>query len=158
MARWPTCGFAPGPIGAYDLVPLDTAAALIEEARAMKHCVRAHSGAIARGAARVWSVRRDGERVATLMVGWRLAGAVLDVADLRGPLNAPVAADLWAEVIRWTLAQGVARTTPEAMPSAAPDRRIWTRLWRPYWLAKRRFPPWLPLAPEPGVLWRIDDA
>jgi len=28
------------------------------------------------------------------------------------------------------------------------DRRRWVELWRPYWLAKRRLPSWLPLAPS----------
>jgi hypothetical protein len=32
------------------------------------------------------------------------------------------------------------------------DRPTWLWLWRPYWLAKRRIPEWLPLAPSRDAL------
>jgi hypothetical protein len=32
------------------------------------------------------------------------------------------------------------------------DRATWRSLWRPYWLAKRRIPEWLPIAPSRGAL------
>lgn len=32
------------------------------------------------------------------------------------------------------------------------DRVLWRSLWRPYWLAKRRIPSWLPIAPSRAAL------
>jgi hypothetical protein len=32
------------------------------------------------------------------------------------------------------------------------DRTNWLSLWRPYWLAKRRIPEWLPVAPSRDAL------
>jgi hypothetical protein len=32
------------------------------------------------------------------------------------------------------------------------SRAIWTELWKPYWLAKRRIPSWLPLVPTRDTL------
>jgi hypothetical protein len=32
------------------------------------------------------------------------------------------------------------------------DRETWVSLWRPYWLAKRRIPDWLPIAPSREAL------
>ncbi|MEA2928746.1 MAG: hypothetical protein QOG38_1174, partial [Hyphomicrobiales bacterium] len=32
------------------------------------------------------------------------------------------------------------------------DAAAWRSLWRPYWLAKRRLPRWLPLAPSRDAL------
>jgi hypothetical protein len=32
------------------------------------------------------------------------------------------------------------------------DRASWVSLWRPYWLAKRRIPGWLPIAPSRDAL------
>ena len=32
------------------------------------------------------------------------------------------------------------------------DRATWISLWRPYWMAKRRIPEWLPLAPSRAAL------
>jgi hypothetical protein len=32
------------------------------------------------------------------------------------------------------------------------DRATWTSLWRPYWLAKRRIPERLPIAPSRSAL------
>jgi hypothetical protein len=32
------------------------------------------------------------------------------------------------------------------------DRMTWLSLWRPYWLAKRRIPEWLPIAPSRRAL------
>jgi hypothetical protein len=41
---------------------------------------------------------------------------------------------------------------PRDWGTAPLDRTIWLSLWRPYWLAKRRIPPWLPMAPSRGAL------
>jgi len=32
------------------------------------------------------------------------------------------------------------------------DRALWRSLRRPYWLAKRRIPEWLPISPSRGAL------
>jgi hypothetical protein len=32
------------------------------------------------------------------------------------------------------------------------DAQVWRALWRPYWLAKRRIPAWLTLAPSRDAL------
>jgi hypothetical protein len=38
-------------------------------------------------------------------------------------------------------------TRARAWDKAPLDRSTWLSLWRPYWLAKRRIPEWLPIAP-----------
>ena len=44
-------------------------------------------------------------------------------------------------------------STPPSESTLAPlDRATWQQLWKPYWLAKRKIPGWLPLAPSMDAL------
>ncbi|MBL8550169.1 MAG: PcfJ domain-containing protein [Hyphomonadaceae bacterium] len=143
-----------GPVGRYEFLPVSTAQELIDEAREMKHCVRTFSGAAATGSAQVFAVCEDGEHIATLMVGRRYPSPFLDVHDLRGPLNAEAPRELWRTVTNLLRTQEPPEG-PSAHAYAPPCRMLWTRLWRRYWLAKRRIPDWLPLAPDVHVLWSL---
>ncbi len=71
---------------------LNTREALYEEGARMHHCVRLYSDKVASGASRIYSVRRDGKRVATLeLVRTRRARAATpryEMTQLKGPHNA----------------------------------------------------------------------
>jgi len=78
-------------IDGYTVIPLTSAAALVEEGREMRHCVATYAERCKCGTSRVFSIRRDERRVATLELGYREQWRVL---QMRGPCNAAVDQDL----------------------------------------------------------------
>lgn len=151
----------PGVFDGLAFVPLDTFEAINTEGAAMQHCVASYVGKISREQCRIWSVQRDGLRVATAEVCLPWDGPVPYVMQLKAKNNASLPAEVWLAVRAWLSAQDVARLHPNPRRRPLPlDRRIWMETWRPYWLAKRRFPGWLPLAPSRGAvscLLRVPD-
>jgi hypothetical protein len=102
-----------------------------------------------------WLIRRDGERVATLSVGFR--APILDILQLKGPANAEAPNEIWVATRRWIdrhdlMAIERAWAPHQEVPF---DRAAWVASWRPFWLAKRRIPSWLPLRPSRGALDRL---
>lgn len=148
----------PGTFEGLEFVPLRSAIDIDEEAEAMKHCVRTYADKVAHDHARLWSVRRDGARVATLEIGMgRHRSPLVGLWQLQGPGNGMVCREVWAAVMRWIGSHDLVALVPEPRQwgSIGPDRAAWLALWRPYWLAKRSIPPWLPLAPSSSVLHRL---
>ncbi len=140
----------PGRVGDYEFRPLDDIPAIVEEAVAMRNCVRTYDDDIAHNRSRLWSVRRNGERVATLETGLHCHDPLLNIIQLEGPGNAAAPRELWWIARRWLHLHDLPQIeTGRIKWRQAPlDLATWRRLWRPYWLAKRRIPDWLPLAPS----------
>lgn len=148
--------FEPARIGAYEFAPLNTTADLCEEAAAMSHCVRTYGYEIASNHRRIWSVRKDGARVATLSLR-APNGFMPTVDELSGPSNALVDAETAAAVHGWLSAQDVRRFPPAryAYMPATIDQTRWRAIWREWWRAKKRVPHWLPLYGSEGVLYAL---
>lgn len=137
-----------GRVADYEFVPLDSIAAITAEAKAMRNCLNSYGQNLAHNRSRIWSIRRDGERVATLRIARRYRDPLPNIVELKGAGNAEVSRELWWAARQWLhmhdlpqidMGQRDWGTTPL-------DRGSWVSLWRPYWLAKRRIPDWLPLA------------
>jgi hypothetical protein len=138
----------PGIVDGYEFSPLRTAADLAAESDAMQNCVRSYGAELGENYARLWSIRKDGERVATMHLGVAFPAAPYPhIVELAAHANAAAAPDVWLAARRWLHAQD----TPDADPkrfgyaAATGEPKRWTQLWKPYWLAKRRIPAWLPL-------------
>ena len=58
----------PARVSGYDFLPLASVSAIIEEAVVMKNCLRSYGKGVAHNRSRLWSMRKDGQRVATLSV------------------------------------------------------------------------------------------
>ncbi|WP_244425263.1 hypothetical protein [Bradyrhizobium sp. STM 3843] len=143
-----------GCIADYEFISLCSVAEIAEEAVAMKNCLRTFGEHVAHNRARLWSVRRQGERIATLRLGTSHGDPLPRVVELKGPSNAQVSRELWWVARRWLHMHDLS-TIQLDRPSwgAVPlDRFSWLALWRPYWLAKQRIPDWLPIAPSRGAL------
>ena len=133
-----------GAADGFDFVAVATVAALAEEAEAMNNCVRSYAWDIASGYERLFSVRRDGKRLATLAVAYAEEAPFPHVCQLKGPANAPAPPEVWFAARRWVASQAPARREPDDGAGAI-DRKRWITVWRPWWIARRRFPPELPL-------------
>ena len=141
-------------VDGYDFVPLTSTAAISEEAHAMRNCVRAYGNEVAHNHTRLWSMRRDGERVATLSVGTACGDPMPSLTELKGPGNAKAPLDVWWAARRWVHMHDLPqiKMEPRDWGTAPLDRVTWVALWRPYWLAKRRIPAWLPITPSRKAL------
>jgi hypothetical protein len=140
-------------VNGLEFVPLCSGGDIEVEAREMRNCLNSYGYALAHNRQRLWSIRHDGVRVATLSVG-RYRGPIIDVMQLKGPANVAVPKNIWVTVRRWIDQHDLMTIEPRTIEwdKAPLDRRTWTDLWRPYWLAKRHIPDWLPLAPSRHAL------
>lgn len=137
----------------YAFIPLDTAVAIDAEAVAMRTCIRAYGSDVAAGVCRLFSIRYEGARIATLEIGYGYLDPYPVILQLRGPDNANVDPLVWMAARRFVVAQGVLCPVPQRTENRL-DAQAWMRWWRPYWLAKRLIPDWLPLQP-PRDLYKL---
>lgn len=153
----PDLWLEPKTVDGYEFRPLATASDIRAEASAMEHCVKRYGDSLARGATRLWSIHREGARVATLSVGRRYRSPLLEISQLVGPRYSTADEAIWWCAHQWLALHGELSAVPKAKPFGAvpPDRASWVRLWRPYWLAKRALPAWLPLSPSARELNRL---
>jgi PcfJ-like protein len=122
-AAFPPPWYAAAKIGDYGIVPIDNSAALYREGAAMHHCVGTYANAVQRGSLYVYSVRRDGQRVATLAIERGPTSTKARLVQLRGPCNAQPPKAVTLAVQRWLRAQGPlpAITAERLSPSDALD-------------------------------------
>ena len=144
--------FAPANVEGYDFVPLRSETDIRAEAKAMRNCLRTYSFRVANGNVRLWSVRKDGERAATLSVK-RTQDFFVCVSEVKGPENKPVPEELLRAVQRWFFAHAEWNADPKTtVGRAALSRESWRALFRPYWVEKQCIPHWLPLRPARSVI------
>jgi hypothetical protein len=142
----------------YDFVPLASIAAISEEAKAMRNCLNTYGYNLAHNRSRLWSVRRNGERVATLRIACRYRDPLLNIVELKSAGNADVPRELWWAARQWLHMHDLSQINMGKQPywgTAPLDRATWLSLWRPYWLAKRRIPEWLPIGPSRDALDKL---
>jgi hypothetical protein len=152
LGPWPIADvwLKPDRVAGYDFLPLSSATAITEEAVAMSNCVRTYGHVVARNRSRLWSVQRDGARVATLSLGFRCGDPFPNIVQLKGAGNTQVPRELWWAARQWLNMHDLSQinTGPRGCDRRPLDCVTWLSLWRPYWLAKRRIPEWLPIAPS----------
>lgn len=144
-----------GVIDGYAFIGLHTVEAIRAEGEAMKHCVGTYGVSLASNDVRVWSIRRDGERVATLSVSGY--GALPTIREIAGVANARAPIEIWIAARRWLHAQDRPDTDMKRFEyrGGGFNTEAWRTQWRPYWLAKRRIPAWLPLLPPAGGYFAV---
>ncbi len=140
----------PGSVDGYDFIPLNSTSDIAEEAEAMQNCLRTYGHNLAHDRSRLWSVRRSGQRVATLRVAARFEGPLPGIAELAGIRNAEMPREVWWAARQWLHTHDLLRMEIQhrRWGTAPLDRSTWRAIWRPYWLARRQIPDWLPLAPS----------
>lgn len=144
----------PGAFGGFEFVPLRNVEDLAEEARAMNHCVMTYGQGLGAGHYRLWSMRKNSARVATIQIGRYGSDPHPVILQLSGPNNEPCARDVWWSARTWVHSHGPDIVLPDAASTEFEDqsRPRWSRLWKPFWHAKGGIPSWLPLTPSLYVL------
>jgi hypothetical protein len=94
--------------GAFEIIPIVTAADLYREGQAMHHCVATYADRVREGACYVFSVRQSGNRVATVSLFQR--GAQVLIEQVRGPCNSSPTTAIMTALRQWL------RTRPAIKP------------------------------------------
>jgi hypothetical protein len=92
-----------GRSGGFDIIPITSTAELYREGKLMHHCAGAYAGQVHSGDCYMFSVRKDGERLATVEL--RRGEACVEVGQLRGPCNAKAPKEVLRGVNLWLRAQ-----------------------------------------------------
>jgi PcfJ-like protein len=100
---FPAPWYSAAKIGAYEFLPIDNSAELYREGGAMHHCASAHADQVKNGYAYFYSIRRDGDRVATLALDRH--GNKAHINQIRGPCNAQPPKEITTIVQRWLRTQ-----------------------------------------------------
>jgi PcfJ-like protein len=131
----------------YRIMPLLTADELREEGDRMNNCVATYLPKVASGVSLIYSIRRGGQRVATMEIAPGQAAPV--IVQLLAAGNTKAGDDVWRAANGWLSKQGefpmVARDAIAQVP-VIPSR--WEAIWRPYLEAKPQFKACLA---EPGM-------
>lgn len=145
---------APGRVGGFDFVPLITAIDVLLEARAMGNCLRTYGSCLAHNASRLWGIRKDGKRVATLRLSRGRREPLPNLYELEFPRNVVASPEIWWVAHQWLRMHDLTKVPYTCIPwGLAPvDVEAWRQMWRPWWLAKRRLPDSLPLLPTRDAL------
>jgi hypothetical protein len=146
--------FKPGRVGPFEVVPLRTLEDVVGEAQAMKNCVRWYGAELAQNISRLWSIRRNGERVATFEVSQAHEGPFAHIAQVKLVDDKPAPEGIWRIAQDWLRGQERQLIGWRQVEESVTPAQIaaWRRMWRPFWLAKRRVPAWLPLMPNEDAL------
>jgi len=133
-------------IDGFHFVPLLHAHDVLNEAEEMRNCLATYAEVTASGFDQIWSMRRDGRRVACLHIHFDCdATGVPTLRQIAGPCNHPVAADVLRAAYRWLLTWPANRNDLSRHCRLIDvDGASYRRLMKPYWLAKG-LPSWLPL-------------
>jgi PcfJ-like protein len=115
---FPAPWFPAATVNGVEIIPIDNSADLYREGALMHHCVGTYAENVRRGINYVYSIRRDGERVAT--AGLVLHGARAILQEVRGPYNAPAPKQITTTVERWLRAQAPLEGEPSHSWDVAP--------------------------------------
>jgi hypothetical protein len=113
----------------------------------MQNCADQYADRLARDKCRLFSIRRRGQRLATLEIGPhpREAG-VLAISQLKARHNLPANAEVWQAAHTWLGTQkDIRRPTTGAPPDRPLDGAIWSALMSAY-RTRKGGAPWLPEA------------
>lgn len=144
-------------VGATTIVPLIEARDILEEAQAMQNCADQYADRVARDKCRLFSIRRNGMRIATMEVGPhpRETG-VLTIVQLKARHNMPAPVDVWQAAHGWLATQTGLKRLPQMMAPERPlDNLVWQNVLAPY-RRQAGGAPWLAELATPASLAVLD--
>jgi hypothetical protein len=134
-------------VAGYDFIHLANSDMLADEAVAMRNCIKTYGYDIANWDCELWSMRKDGKRIASLCIGNSGVDGLPSIIEIKLAGNRRVTPEVALAARRWFEMHDV-ESISIAERHLPPDsrRRTWQRGFKPYWLEKRMIPWWLPLS------------
>lgn len=134
----------PGSAQSYSFEPLLDSHEILAEAAAMQNCADQYAERVARNRCRLFSVRRNGQRVATMEIAQHPREAcVLSILQLKARHNMAASTDIWQAAYAWMAQQQCLKRIPTlASEGFTPtyDQDAWCRIFSPYRSAKAGAP------------------
>jgi hypothetical protein len=128
--------------------PLLDFEAIVAEGEAMRHCVADYAYEVATAESTLWSVSKDGARVATAEIGSRDGSAFVGVRQLYGVKNEAAPREAWRAATLFAVDLDARFDTERRVARSREERRrAWEAFWEPYWAAKSGATAWTPLDP-----------
>jgi len=146
-----------GSSGSYSFIPLLDQRDILAEAQAMQNCADQYADRLVRDRCRLFSIRHNGARVATLEIGPhpRETG-VLAISQLKARHNMPAPVDVWQAAHAWLSTQRTLKRLPSmVVPDRPPDAKGWQHLMQPYRRSKATAP-WIPQVSSTGAFSGMD--
>ncbi|MEW5963145.1 MAG: hypothetical protein AB1749_06235 [Pseudomonadota bacterium] len=134
--RWLPAGSALG----FEFVPLDSAEAFIEEARALDNCLDIYAAKLRLNRSSIYSIRRGGQRIGVVEIGPHPEDAARPaLLQLRTRRNRRADPELWQAAYTWLGATRAGRRAPRLEPPPSWSREVARHIWREYldWQAER---------------------
>lgn len=124
----------PGTALGYTFEPLLDSDVLLKEAAAMHNCADQYAERIVRDRCRLFSVKKNGLRIATLEIGQHTReGGVLAINQLKARHNMAASGEVWQAAHAWMSTQpALRRLPPLGAPDATWDQATWWSLLAPY--------------------------
>jgi hypothetical protein len=124
----------PGAALGYTFEPLLNQEDILAEAQAMQNCADQYAERLARDKCRLFSVKRNGLRAATLEVGpHQRETGVLAITQLKARHNMAASIDIWQAAYTWMAGQReLKRIPPLAMTDRSFDQQAWVNIFVPY--------------------------
>ena len=124
----------PGGALGYTFEPLMSHAEILAEAQGMQNCADQYAERLVREKCRLFSVKRNGQRIATLEVGQHQREAtVLAINQLKARHNMAASAEVWQAAYSWMSSQyALKRLPPMAVNERPWDQAAWRSLMQPY--------------------------
>ncbi|MEM7773971.1 MAG: PcfJ domain-containing protein [Pseudomonadota bacterium] len=147
----------PATVNGIRFEPLTTVEELLLEAQLMNNCVDQYATPLCTDRCRLFSVRRDSTRIATVEVARHpKEPAVLTITQLKGPSNVPAPVTIWQAAYGWLAQQDQLMSAP-SLYSTLPrgQSRVWTNLFSTY-RNRRGGAPWWPTSPSMQALSALD--
>lgn len=132
----------PGEALGYSFEPLLDQGDILAEAQAMHNCADQYAERLIRDKCRLFSVKRDGQRAATLEIGpHQRETGVLAIAQLKSRHNMSASTEVWQAAYAWLAGQtGIKKAVLPGSGDRAFDQAAWTALLAPYRNAKNGAP------------------
>lgn len=119
--------------GAFQIVPLTTAAAIVEEGNVMSSCVGTYVGYVVLGDCRLYSIRDGSRRLATMELRALSKGRPPLINQIKGPHNAPVPEEVYDAAAGWLKAQLQIRGSRTAFHSGQHCETAFREaIWQPF--------------------------
>lgn len=124
----------PGAAMGYTFEPLLNQEDILAEAQAMQNCADQYAERLVRDKCRLFSVKRNGLRAATLEIGphQREAG-VLAITQLKSRHNMAASTEIWQAAYTWMASQrDLKRIPPLSVADRSFEQKAWNDLMQPY--------------------------
>jgi hypothetical protein len=123
----------PGRSQGYQFVPLKSLTDFLSEAETMDNCLDQYGGKLRTGRVRVFSVRKDGRRIANLeLAPHDEESTMVGISQLRGPRNRRVPSDVWQATYAWLGRQRELTIVAAKRPKRGLARDVARAIWEPY--------------------------